>query len=232
MKIIHHEKISTESLPPEAIASTYISYIEIQDINTHAKNLFEVISDTSWINNLNPIAKKSYEETANKTIEKLSKIFKEVKNTVTKEFGEFLVSMSSGHCLKIKENHVVLPLSELWKEKLSNNHGFDFHTVSPSNKIAFGEAKYVSDDNSYNAAAKQVNDFIEDSKDGIDAVHLMHLTTPESINNLLESKRGFIVAFSINSENYKLILDNTLKNEYILNLTKSCDELYIIGVKA
>lgn len=232
MDIIYHEKVASTDLPAGAIADTYVSFIEVRDVSSHARNLLIEISSTSWIAELNPIAKISYEAIALKTISKLVEIFRSVENTVSSDFGEFMISMSSGHCLQEKHNHTVLPLSELWKEKLSNNHGFDFHTLSPADKFSFGEAKFVSTGNSCTSAAEQVFRFAGEGKDKIDAVHLMHFSKLVAIDNLLEGKRGFIVAFSVNSSNHELILRNSLKNKDIKSLSKCCDELYIIGVRA
>ena len=232
MDILYHEKVLSSELPDGATADTYISFIEIKNVNEHAKNLLTEISNTSWIAELNPIAKMSYEETAHQTIAKLVHIFRSVNNTVSETFGEFMISMSSGNCLKEKQDHSVLPLSELWKEKLSNNHGFDFHTLSPANKFSFGEAKFVSTGNSYTSSAKQVLRFVSEGKDKRDAVHLMHFAQPIAIDNLQKGKRGFIVAFSINSKDHEQILKNSLANNDIKNLSKCCEELYIIGVRA
>lgn len=232
MKVTYHKKVKATDLPEDAIASTYISFIEITDVNSCAKELLVEISNTSWINALNPVAKMSYEDTAKETIVKLVEIFKSVDNKVTKDFGEFMISMGSGHCLKDKHDHVVLPLSELWKEKLSNNHGFDFHTLSPDLKFSFGEAKYVSKGNSCTSAAEQVHRFCREGKDKRDAVHLLHFSDPVAIENLSNGKKGYVVAFSINSADYEKILRNSLANEDIKSLTKLCDELYIIGVTA
>ncbi|AGH81597.1 hypothetical protein PCNPT3_08295 [Psychromonas sp. CNPT3] len=232
MKVTFHEKVKPSDLPKDAIANTYISFMSISDVNACAKELLLEISDTSWINALSPVAKMSYESTAKETIHKLVEIFKSVDNQVTKDFGEFMISMGSGHYLKDKHNHVVLPLSELWKEKISNNHGFDFHTLSPSLKFSFGEAKYVSTGNSYTTAAEQVHRFSKEGKDKRDAVHLLHFADPIAITNLNQDRKGYILAFSINSNDYEKILKNALNNVDVKSLTKRCDELYIIGVKA
>ena len=225
-------KVKATDLPANAIASTYISFIKISDVNSCAKQLLAEISNTSWINDLNSVAKMSYEDTAKETIVKLVEIFKSIDNKVTKDFGELMISIGSGHCLKDKHKHLVLPLSELWKEKISNNHGFDFHTLSPDSTFSFGEAKYVSKGNSCTSAAKQVHRFCLEGKDKRDAVHLLNFSDSLAIENLSNGKKGYAVAFSINSKNYKKILINSLANEDIKSLTKLCDELFIIGVKA
>lgn len=232
MEIIHHEKVDSIRLPPTALADTYLTFIKINDVRKHAKDLISEITNTSWISNLDPVAKMSYEETARETIDDLVKKFNKVDDKVTKDFGEFMISLSSGISLKEKEQHQILPISELWKEKLSNNHGFDFHTISSRDKFSFGEAKYVSSGNSYTSAASQVVDFMSKGKDRRDAVHLQHLGSPIALQNLQDGKRGFIVAFSINSDDYKTILLNSLENTDIIELTQKCDELYIIGVQA
>ena len=230
MNIIYHKKVEQSELPSDVSADVYISYIEVEDVNKYAKKLISEISNTSWISELNPVAKMSYEDTAKETIEKLVNIFKSINNNVTQEFGEFMISMSSGHYLESKLSHSVLPLSELWKEKLSNNHGFDFHTLSPQDKFSFGEAKYVSSGNSYTSSAEQVNRFASEGKDKRDAVHLINFSSPTAIKNLENDRKGFIVSFSLNSQNHELILKNSLKNKDIKSLSKICDELYIIGV--
>ncbi|MFT4849958.1 MAG: hypothetical protein ACI83B_002507 [Sediminicola sp.] len=232
MKITYQEKVQASDLPVNAVADTYLFSIQIIDVNRRAHDLLNEISNTSWIQKLSPVAQASYTIVTHKTIAKLVHIFTSVNNKVTKDFGEFMISMSSGECLNQVYNHTVLPLSELWKEKTSNNHGFDFHTLSPNDKFSFGEAKYTSSGNSYTTSAEQVVRFLKEGKDGVDAVHLINFGSSTAIDNLIKRKRGCIVAFSINSDNYKQILKNTLNNENVQELSKCCDELYIIGVKA
>lgn len=232
MKIIYHERVNPTLLPGSATAETYASCVEIVDVASHAATLVNSINNTSWISQLNPVARLSYEQTALETIGKLVAIFQSVQGQVTKEFGEFMISMSSGECLSQTLGHAVVPLSELWKEKKSNNHGFDFHTESHNEKIAFGEAKYNSNQNSYTSAAKQVIRFIGEGKDGRDAVHLAHLVSLNANANLIAGNRGFIVAFSLHSPNYEQILNNAIGSDAIQTLSTQCDELYVIGVRA
>ncbi len=232
MNIVYHKRVDPNLLPDNATAETYASCIDIVNITSHAATLVNSINDTSWITHLSSIARLSYEQTALRTIEKLVKIFQSVQGQVTKEFGEFMISMSAGECLTQRLGHKVIPLSELWKEKISNNHGFDFHTESPQEKIAFGEAKYNSSSNPYTPAVDQIVRFIDAGKDGGDAVHLAHLVGLNAINNLSKGKRGFIVAFSLHSTDHEHILGNAIKSSAIQLLSTQCDELYIIGVRA
>ena len=232
MDILYHRQVDASELPSSAIAETYITFIKIRDIKRYAEALISEITDTSWISKLDPIARMSYEEAAIETINNLVEKFQAIDDEVTSSFGEFMISLSSGQSLKVKNGHQVLPISELWKEKIGSNHGFDFHTISAMDRYSFGEAKYVSTGNSYGSAASQVVKFIKKGKDRRDAVHLVYLGSPIALTNLQEGRRGFIVAFSINSKNYTKILTNALTNEHILELTQKCDELYIIGVQA
>jgi hypothetical protein len=232
VNIVYHERVDPSLLPDNATAATYTSCIEIVNVTTHAATLINSINDTSWISQLSPVARLSYEQTALRTIGKLVRIFQSVQGKVTEEFGEFMISMSAGECLKQELDHDVVPLSELWKEKVSNNHGFDFHTESPQEKVAFGEAKYNSTSNPYTTAATQIIRFIDEGKDGGDAVHLAHLVSLNANANLIAGNRGFIVAFSLHSPNHERILDNAISSDAIQELSTQCDELYIIGVRA
>lgn len=231
MDVVYHEKVNVADLPADAIAETYLFCIEITDVEAYAQELIDNITDTSWISSLDSTAKMSYEVTAKNTIQKLVELFKEVEDEVTADFGEFMISLSSGTCLQNTHSHTCLPLSELWKEKLSNNHGFDFHTLSPVENFSFGEAKFKSSGNAYPSAAKQTLRFSKEGKDKIDAVHLEHFASKIAIENLEKDKKGYAVAFSLNSKDYETILKNSLQNEDIKELSKRCDELYIIGVR-
>ncbi len=232
MKIIYHEEVKPQDLPTGAIAKIFVSCLEINNVNACAKTLIKEISDTSWISELNPVGRMSYKATSLQTIAALVDMFSAVDNEITSDFGEFMISMSSGHYMKDKHGHQILPLSELWKEKKKNNHGFDFHTLSPGYKFSFGESKFVSNGNSYGDAAEQIYDFIGEEKDKRDAVHLAHFGCIFSLKNLEAGKRGFIVAFSMNSNDHEKILMNSLANKHIKLISGACDELYIIGVKS
>lgn len=232
MIITYHEQVSVQDLPPGATAETHLFCVDINDVDAHANRLISKLNDTSWISGLEAIPRASYETIALRTAEKLVKIFKNVDGKVRADFGEYMISMSAGDCLGETLNHDVLPLSELWKEQVSGNPGFDFHTESHNNRISFGEAKYNSNQSSYSAAAAQVHDFIMAGKDKADAVHLDHLASPQAIKALLDGSRGLAVAFSLHSKNHKKILTSAVNSDLVQRLCGLCDELYIIGVRA
>jgi len=232
LAVIYHHKVTIPELPENATAEMHLLCVEVEDVHKHASDLISELNDTSWISQLNPIGKMSYERTAHRTISALVEMFSHIESHITEEFGEYMVSMSATNSMKEKLSHSIFPLSELWKEKKLGNHGFDFHTESISKQIAFGEAKYNRRDNSYTDAAIQVLEFIKDGKDYGDAVHLTNFASPGAILNLQNKRRGFAVAFSLHSNDHVKILNNALNSALILELSSQCHELYIIGVRS
>jgi len=232
MPVIYHHEVTVSELPENATAKMHLLCVEIKDVHENATDLISGLNDTSWITQLNPFARMSYELTARRTIDALVEIFKLVQNEVTEEFGEYMVSISATEGMKQQLAHQVFPISELWKEKILGNHGFDFHTESVHEHVSFGEAKYNSRDNPYSDAASQILDFITLGKDYRDTWDLINFASPNAIQNLQNRRRGFAVAFSLNSKNHVQILDNALKSDLIKLLSRQCNELYIIGVKA
>ena len=47
MDIIYHEKVASTDLPADATADTYVSFIEVKDVSSHAEKLVVEISNTS-----------------------------------------------------------------------------------------------------------------------------------------------------------------------------------------
>lgn len=232
MKCSLIEKVESHSLPAGSTADVWLICVKIDDINSCAKELVTILNDTAWIQQLNAIGKLSLSQTAMRTINKLVNDFKSVQNVITTEFGEYMVSMSASQSLGVLLGHRVFPISELWKEKITHNHGFDFHTETLDKLLNFGEAKYSRKSNPYSVAASQVIDFIELGKDKYDAVLLGHFATEEAINNLGAGYRGFTIAFSIYSNDSEAILRNALSSSSVLELCKRCVQLQIIGVQS
>ena len=233
MRVVYHKQVAKSALPKGSKAETHLLCLEIQDIRKYAVNLINQVSDDSWINGLQPIGRASYSHTANRTIEALVEIFQAVDNSVTEEFGEYMVSISATEGLSLCLSHRAFPIAELWKEKVLGNHGFDFHTECLNEIISFGEAKYNKRNNPYSNAATQVLEFIQDGKDFGDSVHLIHFASQSAIKNLIENRcRGFIIAFSMNSQNHESILENALQTNLVQDIGKQCHRLYIVGVRA
>lgn len=232
MKITYNRQADPQELPAGATAKVFLIALKIEDVKKQAADIVGLLSDTSWIRQLDATAKLSYEKTALRTIDKLVSDFSTIDSAVTGSFGQYLVSIAAGQCLGILLKHTVFPISELWKEKLTNNPGFDFHTESTGKRISFGEAKYQKGANPYSAAAAQIVEFIALGKDGGDAVHLERFATAEAMDNLRNSSRGFTIAFSLHSGKPDKILRNALSSQLVKDLCMCSDELQIVGVES
>lgn len=209
-------------------------HIKIKNIEKRISDLVKVISDTSWIDKMNSVfAQDSYRINVNRTVAELvNNVMKSVNDEITSELGEYLVSMSSQEVLCKELNHILIPLSELWKEKVKGNPGFDFHTQTPSELISFGEAKYSFNSNPYNTAIEQIKDFISLGKDVADLVHLENIpnVSTTALYQVKASIRAFSIAFSLNAQNIKLIIKNVVKKLKEANLLRH-PEIFIIGVE-
>lgn len=209
-------------------------YVGVRITNTaaYAQEMKKQILDTSWIAKLNGWAKASYEARAKKTIAHLvSCILNQVKNQVTSDFGEILVSMSAQDALEQFFNHKKLPLAELWKEKSKGNPGFDFHTETKDYYLVFGEAKYRQDNNPYNLALKQIKDFIENRKDIMELVDLKNLVSDDTkkwIETAFGPMKAYAAAFSM-KKGAKLL--KNIENSSLLKQLLDQKMIFLIGVE-
>lgn len=200
------------------------------------KAVIDEINDDSWIAKLNIVDRTSYEARAVRTVEKIMRECTKSNDTLAKEteydysiVGEYIISREGRDTLVSEFQHAHVPLAELWKEQLSGNPGFDYHSESISNRIIFGEAKYNSTSNPYNDAISQVEGFIQDKKDKMELTDLKHFVTDKAVNNFLENKKGFAVSFSIKAADPSKIIENAICSQ-LINQIKQYDEFYIIGV--
>lgn len=93
-------------------------------------------------------------------------------------------------------NYLDIPLAELIKIKDVGNHGFDFYSINTMDTILFGEAKYLSRDNAYGKALKQIADFENRNIDGSDIIDIDRFCSEESKINFANGDKGFVAAFS------------------------------------
>lgn len=233
MNVIVNRQPTGDEMPANAQAQIHLLGIDVDDVNTFATEMVTIVSDTNWIQKLNPLAKASYEATALRTIAALVEIFNTSNGQISKTFGEFMVSLSAAQTLADELAHHSFPLSEVWKEKLTGNHGFDYYSECPDEVINCGEAKYNSTNNAYGAAARQVCEFIDDKKDLGDLVHLNYFASQVAVNKLVGAReRGFCLAFSVNSDDLEQILVNALSNTDVIRLSEEVIALYIIGIRS
>jgi len=198
----------------------YTIHVKIDDISTKAKAMITMIQDTSWIQELGIVEQRSFEVRARKTIEKLVQdILLKVESTVSEEFGEFLISVTAQNSLELKCSHKKVPLAELFKERKTGNGSFDFHTETPSELIAFGEAKYSGNNTRYRDALEQITDFINEEKDISDMTDIKHFVSENATLKVIENnKKAFVAAFSINAKNPSKVIENALSSDYINGL--------------
>lgn len=223
-----------------ALEKIFLCHAQIGDLEKLAVELSNTVIDQNWILDLDLRARRAYETTALKTAQALVEVFKTTMtsdNKVASEFGELMVSMGASKALEIVFQHRCIPLAELWKPKLSQNEGFDFHTVCTSSIINFGEAKFSSTSSPYggnpgdsSGAGGQADGFIGASKHLMDGVHLAHLAGEDATLNLDNDQYGVILAFSINASNPLLILKNALENSLTYENLKGAKNIYIVGV--
>ena len=209
----------------------YSVHVKINDIDVRAKEMIEIISNTSWINSLNIVDQVTFRARSKKTIEKLvNDIFEKIEGSATIEFGEYMVSDTAQTVLNTDLDHTKVPLAELLKEKVTGNPGFDFHTESQTCLIAFGEAKYSGSSNPYSNAMNQIFDFVELNKDDMELSILEKFVSDDAVKNFTKNNKAYVAAFSINSVHPEKIITNALKSKSI-NKLLNFNELYVIGVE-
>ena len=138
--------------------------------------------------------------------------------------------MTAQDVLENSFSHRKVPLAELFKEKVSGNPGFDFHTESNSCMIAFGEAKYSGSENTYTKALTQIVDFISLAKDDMELTDLQRFVSTKAVENALNGNKAYIAAFSINAKRPETVFNNVLKSDLLTQLVLY-PELYLIGVE-
>lgn len=224
-----YSHVNIDSLPD----NIKICVVNIKTYQAIAEKISRTILDFSWMSSLDPTIKLAYNYTVRETANKLNAICNKIIDNpqIEKDFGEIMVSITASESLKQLFDHISLPISELWKEKVTGNHGFDFHTICPTDLIHFGEAKYSSTENSYTTAIEQADRFITQEKHYRDIPHLNGIIEKdEPIQNLAQSKFSIIAAFSINSDNPKLIIENAVKKVSEFNINTSAQNIYLVGV--
>ncbi len=231
MRIISRDLVDLSKYGKSSSGNVFLVHVKIEDHKERAKEMIDSIRDTSWITKLNVIGERAYSARSEPTINKIvNDVLSNVGDTVSSDLGEYLISDSAQVVLCNEYNHTKLPLAELWKEKLTGNPGFDFHTESPTQYIIFGEAKYSSIDNPHTTAVSQIIEFISAKKDEMDLVHLQNFASKNAVDNCNNLYKGFAAAFSINGIRYDQIFSTVLKSD-LLDELLSYPEVYLIGIE-
>jgi len=224
------ELISKDVVLKSGCAVHYI-HVVVQDVAFAAKEIITLIKDKSWISSLNAVDQVAFDARASRTIAKLvNDVLTKVISEVTAEFGEYLITYTAQETLITHHEHGRVPWAELFKEKISGNMGFDFHTQSKSEIIIFGESKYSSDSNPYSNALEQIVDFINDKKDEGELSDVSKFVSGTASLNATKKIKGFVAAFSLNAKNPAGILKNALECGF-LNPLLVYPEIYLIGIE-
>ena len=185
-------------------------HIKIKDFRPIVEEFEAHITDTSWINSLDEISKITFKATSQKTIDKIvNDIIAKITTSVNEDIGEFIVSYSAQLALEIEHSHIRIPLAELLKEKISGNPGFDYHTISTSNYLVFGEAKFSLDSTPRARALEQIEEFIND-RDNAELLWLQPFLDGDTKANIIKGEKGYAAAFSYNNNNIVTTLNNDL----------------------
>jgi hypothetical protein len=229
--IVNLEKVDLIKYKKVSTCDVYIVTVTINDIKKRATEMLAKITDQNWMSSLGVCDRVSYSARAKKTIKKLtSDIIKQVDSKINEEFGEYLVSTSAQEAVCTDLRHDSIPLAELWKEKMSGNPGFDFHTVSPKSIICFGEAKYSSVRTPHMIAVNQIISFIDEEKDKMELTDLQKFISAGAMKNALDNKKGYIAAFSLNGKRYNQIFGTVLKSMEVERLL-AFNELLLVGIE-
>ncbi len=231
MKILNCYKVDKKDYKLACNADIYVMHVLIDNLSEQVSEMIRLIMDKSWISKLSPVDKMSFDSRSKRTITKLvDEIFKKVTNTVTTDFGEYLVSMSAQTALENSLTHQRVPLAELFKEKVTGNPGFDFHTESHTTLVAFGEAKFSGDGSPYSNALSQIYKFISLEKDVAELSDLCKFVSEQAISSAMKNNKAYIAAFSLNAVNPDRIFKKILSSEDIKPIL-NYSELYLIGVE-
>ena len=230
MKVLWGKEISVPKDKAKGDGKLFAVLVEVADIAKIATDMHDRITETSWLNDLDVIDRTTFTATSAKTIEKLVEcISSRRSDPLSEDFGEYLISDVALEALHSQYQHKKVPLAELLKEKISGNAGFDFHTETQFNVIAYGESKYSGSSTRYSDALKQISEFIQDKKDDIDLRLLNSFVSKDAVNNHIAGKKAYSAAFSINAKDPELIMNNVAASDYVMNLL-ACENLFLIGV--
>lgn len=222
-----------------ATGNVFACHVNVSDLKKIASKLTDTIMDRSWIIALDDRSRRAYETTADKTANELIKVFQAnlTEDDVSSEFGELMVSMGSSRALEIIFEHEAIPIAELWKPKIKQNEGFDFHTVCKEPLLNFGEAKYSSSQSPYggesgdsSGAGGQADGFIANNKHLMDNVHLEKLAGEDAASNLDSDRFGIVLAFSLNAKNPLSVIQNAIEKSQTYENLRTAENVYIVGV--
>jgi hypothetical protein len=201
------------------------------DISLTLRDVFNSLSNLSWIQEFDKdYIKDSYKVRAEATIQYISaNIIREDQNSITSDSGEYVVSELARKTLIAELGYSDIPLGEIIKEQKSGNPGFDFYTENLSYILLFGEAKYIAGRNAYGSVLSQIVRFEKEKRDLADILDIERFCSEQSLKNIEEGNKGFIVAFSSKETPSVQLVKHIFENEDF-QLIKNFNEIIFIAV--
>lgn len=211
----------------------HIKFLRINptDLQLTLKNILDSLTNLSWLSSFDKdYIRSSYEERAKPTVEYIStNIIQEDAHEVTSSSGEYIVSELARLSVVNQFNYLDVPLAELFKKKVINNHGFDFYSKNSNFNILFGEAKYIASQNAYGSALGQLAQFYNDKQHITDIVDIQNFFCETSKENCYKGEIGFIAAFSSKTTSTDLLIKNIKSNADYIAL-QNFKEIILVAV--
>lgn len=211
----------------------HITFIRIKpnDVALTLRDVFNSLSDLSWISSFDAdYIQEGFKIRAEDTIKYIHRsIITDSDTSITKDSAEYVISELARKTIVDKMLYLDIPLAELIRDKKAGNHGFDFYTTNPKKSILFGEAKYVSRDNAYGKAFKQIVKFEREKRDVSDVIILDRFCCDDSKSNVHKGVKGFIAAFSAKEITTEQLIKNIEKNTDYQSL-KRFEEIICVAV--
>lgn len=217
-----------------------ISYYAVEidgELAAFVSGVMEILHNMSWMNDLvkDCDMEDVYRLHAEKTIQaidnaiEMAKVNPDIDDGLATEFRELAVSICSQAALRLARSVRVLPLSELLKEKVRGNPGFDFHAIEQNGMLIFGESKYRRAGRGYGEALRQVADFLKDLKPLSDIAVLRDFAPRDTIEMLRKGRFEVGVGFSTAGVNHRACKDSimNIREKDSLFLGKA---LLVIGI--
>lgn len=226
MNVIDFQKICIDNHE-----RVYFLRVQPSDLKVTLSQIFNVLSNLSWINRFDEdYIKESFQERAKATLADIyTKITTSSTDEISSDAGEYVVSELAREAIVDKLRYLDIPLAELYNKKKSGNPGFDFHSQSLDNVIIFGEAKYLDGRNAYGSGLNQVVNFIAEKKDIKDLADLRDFCSKTALNGVSKGIKGFAVAFSAKSTSSDALMRSISKNKDFVLLLQY-QEIIIVAV--
>ncbi len=205
--------------------------INQDNVSITLREVLDCLSELSWISKFDKeYMRESFKKKATDTIDYITtNIISGNESEVTRDSGEYVVSVLSKRIVVDELDYLDIPLAELIKDKIVGNPGFDFYSENNNQILLFGEAKYIAKTNAYNSALGQIERFVEIGKDIKDLTSIDRFVSENALDNANKGYKGYIAAFSSTEIETDDLIRNIQNNVHYKNLS-SHKELICVAV--